>query len=101
MATTYNEKMKIAKDVYIQVQEKYQEKLDKVFESKFVTVEELYILYMTGSFKISKEVFNGALADVKNPDMKNDIFQSWIKQLEYSGWKSEENEEEIIFSRFR
>ena len=97
--TNYKQMQEEARKICIEVRKEYHERMDNVLSEKLSDREEIYDFYLTGRTEISKEKFESILEEVKNQKVKENIFESWMRSLWYSGWNAKVLEEKIVFSR--
>ena len=97
--TNYKQLRDEAGKVFYDIRKEYHEKMNDSLSQKISNTEDAYIFYLTGKIEIPKENFEMILGKVKNQKVREDILESWIRELEIFGWNAKVEEEKIVFGR--
>ena len=97
--TTYEKQREDARKKCNDMRDRFHKEFERIFDETMESDSINYIFSITGSVKISKEKFDTVLEKIKDPEVKEDVFDSWIRVLKLIHWKVELADEKYIFSK--
>lgn len=82
---SYENCRKIARNTTWDLDRKYNIILSELVEKELEDEESRYLFFKKGSISIPKEKFDVLLEKIKNPEVREYIFQNWIETAESVG----------------